>query len=97
MLSVFAMAWRFRGDHRWWRADLLSLAAGLIGLAIWTALFFATDSSDLDANYGLQQRLTLGAAAFWVGALAVGLLVVGKRTTGVEPATSSLGSSRSTN
>lgn len=76
MLSVFAMAWRFHGDRRWWRADLLSLAAGLIGLAIWTALFFATDSSDLDANYGLQQRLTLGAAAFWVGALAIGLLVV---------------------
>lgn len=97
MLSVFAMAWRFHRDRRWWRADLLSLAAGLIGLAIWTALFFATDSSDLDANYDLQQRLTLGAAAFWVAALSVGLLVVDKRTTGVEPATSSLGSLRSTN
>lgn len=78
MLSVFAMAWRFRGERRWWRADLLALAAGLIGIAIWTALFFATDSSDLDASYGLQQRLTLGAAAFWVAALSLGLLYVNR-------------------
>ncbi len=83
MLSVFAMAWRFRGDRRWWRADLLSLAAGAIGLAIWTALFFATDSSDLDANYGIQQRLTLGAAMFWVAALCLGLLYVNKKLTKV--------------
>ncbi|MDX6622744.1 MAG: hypothetical protein QOE75_676 [Solirubrobacterales bacterium] len=72
------MAWRFRGDRRWWRADLLALAAGLIGIAIWTALFFGTDSSDLDANYGLQQRLTLGAAAFWIAALSAGLLYVNR-------------------
>ena len=78
MLSVFAMAWRFHGDRRWWRADLLALAAGLIGLAIWAALFFGTDSSDLDADYGLHQRLTLGAAAFWVGALSAGLLYVNR-------------------
>jgi len=78
MLSVFAMAWRFRGDRRWWRADLLSLAAGLIGLAIWSALFFATNSSDIDANYGLQQRLTLGAAAFWIAILSLGLLYVNR-------------------
>jgi len=78
MLSVFALAWRFRGDCRWLRADLLSLAAGLIGLAIWSALFFVTNSSDIDANYGLQQRLTLGAAAFWIAILRLGLLYVNR-------------------
>jgi hypothetical protein len=74
-LSVFAMAWRFRGDRRWGSSDLLAFWGGLIGLVFFSALFFATGKG-MHADYGLVQRLTLGAAGFWVGALAVGLLAI---------------------
>jgi hypothetical protein len=73
-LSVFAMAWRFRGDDRWGHSDMLALGGGLIGLAIFGSLFFAVDPTG--GGYGLAQRLTLAAAGIWVGALAVGLLAV---------------------
>ncbi len=42
LLSVFAMAWRFRGDSRWGRADLLAAGAGLLGIVIFAGLFFNT-------------------------------------------------------
>jgi hypothetical protein len=77
-LSVFAMAWRFHGDRRWGRADLLALAAGLCGLAIFAGLFFTTGKG-MDGHYGLVQRLTLSAGGIWVAALAIGLLVVPRR------------------
>ena len=81
LLSVFAMAWRFHGDARWWRADLLALTAGLSGLAIFAGLFFAT-GNDPGGHYGLVQRLALTAGGLWVAALSVGLLLV--RPTGGE-------------
>ena len=78
-LSVFAMAWRFRGDERWGPADRLALAAGAIGVGIVGALFFVVDH-EADGHYGLFQRLALGAGAFWVLALCLGLLYVNRRT-----------------
>jgi hypothetical membrane protein len=74
--SVFAMAWRFRGDRRWGRSDLLALGGGLIGLAIFSVLFFATSDTAGGGHYGLVQRITLAAAGIWVGALTVGLLAI---------------------
>lgn len=74
-LSVFAMAWRFRGDSRWGRSDLLAFYGGLIGLAIFSVLFFATEN-EVNGHYGIVQRLTLGAAMAWVGTLTVGLLAI---------------------
>jgi hypothetical protein len=75
LLSVFAMAWRFHGDVRWGRMDALALGAGLLGLAIFGGLFFAT-GSEPGGHYGLVQRLALGAGATWVGALSLGLLAI---------------------
>jgi hypothetical protein len=75
LLSVFAMAWRFRRDPRWGRADLLALGAALLGLPIFALLFFLADGG-MDGNYGLIQRLSLSAGAIWVAALAIGLLAV---------------------
>ncbi len=83
LLSVFAMAWRFWGDERWqfwgdrrWgRADLLTLAGAAIGVVIIIALFSLAEHG-ADANYGLIQRLALAAGAFWVAALAGGLLYI---------------------
>jgi hypothetical protein len=74
-LSVFVMAWRFRGDRRWGRSDLLALGAGLLGLAIFAGLFFAT-GNDMHGDYGLVQRLALAAGGLWVGALTIGLLAI---------------------
>lgn len=81
MLSVFAMAWRFRGDPRWAGADRLALGLGLIGVAIFAGLSVATTES-MENYYGLIQRLGLGAGAVWVGALALGLLTVYGRLPG---------------
>jgi Protein of unknown function (DUF998) len=75
LLSIFAMAWRFRGDARWGRADLLALGAGVFGVAISAVLFFAT-GDDSHGHYGLVQRLALTAAGLWVAALTVGLLAI---------------------
>jgi hypothetical protein len=74
-LSVFAMAWRFRGDRRWGRADLLALAAALLGLLIFGGLFFAA-SDGADGQYGVVQRLTLAAGSGWVLLLALALLAL---------------------
>lgn len=73
LLSVFAMAWRFRGDPRWGRADLLAFAAGIIAIVIFGGLFFFTGKGFED-HYGLAQRFALAASVVWVGALAFGLL-----------------------
>lgn len=73
LLSVFAMAWRFRGDPRWGRADLVALGAALFGIAVFAFLFFLGDDG---YGYGLVQRLALGAGAIWVAALALGLLLI---------------------
>jgi len=81
MASVFAMAWRFRGDERWAGADRLALGAGFFGVIVVGGLFFATGDGT-DGYYGLVQRLSLGAAAVWVGALAIGLLTVHGRLPG---------------
>ena len=77
-LSVFAMAWRFHGDERWGRADLLALGCGLIGTAVIAVLIFLSDH-EADGSYGLVQRLSLGAGAIWVLALCLGLLFVHRR------------------
>ncbi len=74
-LSVFAMAWRFRGDRRWGRSDLLAFGAGLAGLAVFAGLFFAT-GNEVNGNYGLVQRISLAAGGLWVAALAIGLLAI---------------------
>jgi hypothetical protein len=75
LLSVFAMAWRFRGDARWGRGDLLATAAGLLGIAIFAVLFFTT-SDEPGGHYGLVQRLALAAGGGWVLLLTAGLLVI---------------------
>ncbi len=75
LLSVFAMAWRFRGDSRWGRADLLTLGSALLGLPIFACLFFIADDG-IDGYYGLVQRLSLAAGAIWVAALTIGLLAI---------------------
>jgi hypothetical protein len=67
------MAWRFHGDERWRRADLLAFGSGLAGLVIFGSLFFATGNGP-DGHYGLVQRLALTAGIAWVAALALGLL-----------------------
>jgi hypothetical protein len=75
LLSVFAIAWRFHDDSRWGRADLLALGSGLLGLAIFAGLFFAT-GNEVHGHYGLVQRLALAAGGLWVLALAIGLLAI---------------------
>ncbi|HYJ00022.1 MAG TPA: DUF998 domain-containing protein [Thermoleophilaceae bacterium] len=82
-LSLLAMAWRFHGDARWGRVDLLALAAGLLGLAVVGGLFFATDDGT-GAHYGLVQRVALAGGGFWVGSLTIGLLAIHGR--GRDPA-----------
>jgi hypothetical protein len=79
LLSVFAMAWRFRGDPRWGRADLLTLGSALLGVPISATLFFFAESG-MDGSYGLVQRLALAAGAIWVAALALGLLAIHGRS-----------------
>ncbi|HMJ73423.1 MAG TPA: DUF998 domain-containing protein [Solirubrobacterales bacterium] len=73
LLSVFAMAWRFRGDPRWGRADVLAFGAGIVAIVIFSGLFFFTGKG-FGGHYGLAQRFALGAAIAWVGALALALL-----------------------
>jgi hypothetical membrane protein len=75
VLSVFAMAWRFRGDARWGRADMLSFWAGVFGIAVFGGLFFVTDDT-MGGHYGLVQRLSLAAGGVWVAALTIGLLAI---------------------
>jgi hypothetical membrane protein len=75
LLSVFAMAWRFHGDRRWGRADLLAAWSGVLGIAIFGGLFFVTDDK-MGGHYGLVQRLSLAAGGIWVAALAIGLLAI---------------------
>jgi len=78
-LSVFAMAWRLRDDPRWGRSGLLAFGAGLFGLAIFGALFFAAGKG-AEGHYGLVQRLTLTAGGIWVAALTIGLLAIHGRS-----------------
>jgi hypothetical protein len=75
LLSVFAMAWRFRGDSRWGRADLLASGAGLLGIAIFAGLFFVA-GTDTEGHYGLIQHLTLAAGGGWIGLLSLALLYI---------------------
>jgi hypothetical protein len=75
LASVFAMAWRFRGDVRWGRADLLSLGSGTLGIVIFGVLFFLI-GNEVNGCYGLVQRLALAAGGIWVLALAVALLAI---------------------
>jgi peptidoglycan/LPS O-acetylase OafA/YrhL len=83
LLSVFAMAWRFHGDRRWGRSDLLALGSGLLGLPIFAALFIVT-GDEPGGHYGLVQRLSLTAGGIWVLALTIGLLAIDGR--GRDPA-----------
>jgi hypothetical protein len=73
LLSVFAMAWRFRGDPRWGRADVLACGAGIVAIVIFSALFFFT-GKELGGHYGLAQRISLVSAIVWIGALALALI-----------------------
>lgn len=75
LLSVFAMAWRFRGDSRWGKVDLLAAGAGLLGIIIFTGLFFILGDYE-DGRHGLIQRLALAAGGGWVFLLSLGLLVI---------------------
>lgn len=75
MLSVFAMAWRFHGDERWGRLDLLALIGGVLGALIVGGLFLL-GSNEPGGDYGLVQRFALAAGGFWILVLTVGLLVV---------------------
>jgi hypothetical protein len=74
-LSVFAMAWRMRGDERWGRFDLFALWAGALGLLIFGGLFFVA-GNEPGGHYGLVQRFALAAGGFWILTLTVGLLIV---------------------
>jgi|GEM_PF-3381721 len=74
-LSVFAMAWRIRGDRRWGRADLLAFGSGLLGIFIFGSLFFVT-GNDPHGHYGLVQRLALAAGGLWVFSLSIALLAI---------------------
>ncbi|HSS05109.1 MAG TPA: DUF998 domain-containing protein [Solirubrobacterales bacterium] len=73
LLSVFAMAWRFRGDPRWGRSDLLAFAGGIIAIVIFGGLFFFTGKGFED-HYGLAQRFALVSAGMWISTLALALL-----------------------
>lgn len=75
MLSVYAMAWRLRGDSRWGRADLLAVGAGLLAPVLVVLLFLVAGDGAED-RYGLIQRLILAAAMLWVLALTVALLAI---------------------
>ncbi len=75
LASVFAMAWRFRGDPRWGRSDALTLGSGLLGIAIFAVLFFLV-GNEVNGHYGLVQRLALAAGGIWVLALTVALLAI---------------------
>ena len=67
------MAWRFRGDPRWGRADVLACGAGVIAIFIFSALFFFTGKG-FGGDYGLAQRFALASSIVWIAALALGLL-----------------------
>jgi hypothetical protein len=67
------MAWRFRGDPRWGRADVLAFGAGIVAIVIFSGLFFFTGKG-FESHYGLAQRFALVAAIAWLGALALALL-----------------------
>ena len=69
------MAWRFHGDRRWGRADLIAASSGLLGIVIFGGLFFVTDDR-MGGHYGFVQRLSLAAGGIWVAALAIGLLAI---------------------
>lgn len=94
LLSVFAMAWRFHGDERWRRADLLAFGAGILAIAIFAGLFFATGNSP-EGHYGLVQRLALASGIAWVAALALGLLDLYGPQRFLGDSTSQVGSSSS--
>jgi len=72
LLSVFAMAWRFRGDPRWGRADVLARGAGIIAIVIFSVLFFFTGKG-FGGHYGLAQRFALVSAIVWIAVLALAL------------------------
>lgn len=86
LLSVFAMAWRFRGDPSWGRADLLAFGGGIIAVVIFAGLFFFTGNG-FGGHYGVAQRLALAAGIAWVAALALALLDLygGQRLVGGSP------------
>lgn len=67
------MAWRFRGDPRRGKADVLAFGAGIVAIVIFSALFFFTGKG-LGGHYGLAQRFALVSAIVWIGALALALL-----------------------
>jgi hypothetical membrane protein len=75
LASVFAMAWRFRGDRRWGRADALALGSRLLGIAIFAVLFLLI-GNEVNGQYGLVQRLALAAGGVWILALTIGLLAI---------------------
>lgn len=75
LLSVIAMAWRLHGDRRWGRSGALALGAGLVGIALFAVLFFATGNG-ADDHYELAQRVALAAGGGWVAALTTGLLAI---------------------
>jgi len=77
LLSVFAMAWRFRGDRRWGAFAPLTLLAGLVAVAIVAGLFLVAGNGDAgEGHYGVAQRFALVAGGFWIAALSIGLLAL---------------------
>jgi hypothetical protein len=75
LLSVFAIAWRVRGDERWGRFDLFAVWAGGLAILIFGGLFFLA-GNDPNGDYGLVQRLALAAGGGWVLLLSCGLLLI---------------------
>jgi uncharacterized protein DUF998 len=80
LLSVFALAWRFRGDRRWrfgdspWLgADRLALGLGVVAICFFAGLFFLTGNGSED-HYGVVQRLALLGGMAWIAGLALALL-----------------------
>ena len=75
LLSVFAIAWRVRGDARWGRFDRFAVWAGGLAILIFGVLFFLA-GNDPNGDYGLVQRLALAAGGGWVLLLCGGLLLI---------------------
>ena len=75
LLSVFAIAWRVRGDERWGRFALFAVWAGGLAVLIFGGLFFLA-GNDPNGDYGLIQRLALAAGGGWVLLLCCGLLLI---------------------
>ena len=75
VLSVFAMAWRFRGDERWGGPTCSPPGRARSGSRS-SAASSSSPTTGWSGHYGLVQRLSLAAGGIWAAALAIGLLAI---------------------